>query len=62
MSGSADWILATAADATGAVTVELRRETTEHFRELARPGRYELSLTADPQRSDIFLVKRVVPL
>jgi hypothetical protein len=28
------------ADATGAVTVELKRETTEHFRELTRSGRY----------------------
>src|SRR5919204_4872874 len=61
-SGSTDWIAVTATDATGAIVVELTRDTTENFRELARPGRYELWLTAHPERSDAFLATRVVPL
>lgn len=61
-SGGVDWIAATATDGTGAVSVELTREATEHFRELARPGRYELWLTAHPEHPDAFLATRAVPL
>lgn len=61
-SGSGDWIAATAMDGTGAVSVELTRGMTENFRELARPGRYELWLTVHPERAHAFLATRVVPL